>query len=304
MHLTVAICTHNRDALLRRTLESLSQMTGAADVSWEVIVVDNASTDDTPSMIADFRDSLPLRPVYEPATGLSHARNAAVREATGDYILWIDDDVIVDRGWLSAYADAFARWPDAAFFGGPIVPLFEGQPPPWLPRAMRHVGNAYAALDFGPEPRVLGAGALPYGANLVIRLSDQRRHPYDVRLGRTGTRLLAGEEWAVLHSLLAEGASGRWVPGARVHHIIPPSRQTIRFLRRYYMGNGASDAIMRAHDGERRLFGRPRWAWREAVSQEVAYRLRRLYASPEVWSEHLRRSSVAWGLLRLPVSRA
>jgi glycosyltransferase involved in cell wall biosynthesis len=278
-------------------------MTVAPGVSWEIVVVDNASTDATASTIAGFRHVLPLRPIHEPATGLSHARNAAVREATGEYILWIDDDVIVDRGWLNAYADAIARWPDATFFGGPITPLFEGQPPPWLARALRHVGNAYAALDLGPEPRVLNDGALPYGANLVIRLSDQRRHPYDVRLGRTGQRLLAGEEWAVLYALLAEGARGRWVPGATVQHIIPPARQTIGYLRRYYIGNGASEAITRSSDGEPQLFGRPRWAWREAVSQELAYRVRRLYASPEVWSRHLRRSSVAWGLLRLPIAR-
>jgi glucosyl-dolichyl phosphate glucuronosyltransferase len=298
MRLTVAICTHNRSKLLARTLESLTRVAVPPGATWEVVVVDNASTDATPATIRRFETSLPLRPVMEPRTGLSHARNAAIDAAGGEYIIWIDDDVIVDRRWMAAYREAFSRWPTASFFGGPIVPLFEGAPPSWLGRAMRHVGAAYAALDLGRDPRVFDEETLPYGANLVIRLADQRRHLYDARLGRKGSTLLAGEEWAVLHALLAEGATGRWVPGAKVHHVIPPGRQTIRYLRRYYRSNGASQALVSSATGERQLFGRPRWAWREAVAQELAYRLRRLYAPPDVWSEHLKRSAFAWGLLR------
>jgi hypothetical protein len=75
----------------------------------------------------------------------------------------------------------------------------------------------------------------------------------------------------------------------------------VRFLRRYYMENGMSLALTRSASGERTMFGRPRWAWREAVLQELAYRARRAYAPADVWSVHLRRASVAWGLLRVPV---
>jgi glycosyltransferase involved in cell wall biosynthesis len=298
MLLSVAICTHNRAPLLRRTLDSLAGVAIPPDVTWEVIVVDNNSNDKTPSVVLAFHEALPLRSVVEPRVGLSSARNTAVRKSHGDYILWIDDDVLVDPGWLRSYAEAFRRWPDAAFFGGPIAPLFEGDPPPWLRDALGQIGNAYAARDLGADERRLDGWTLPFGANMAVRAAEQRAHPYDARLGRRGSMLYAGEEAAVLQALLAEGAEGRWVPSARVQHIIPEARQTLRYLRRYYVGNGASWALVRPNGNERMLLGRPRWVWREAVQQEAAYRLRRLYAPPAVWSEHFRRSSVAWGMLR------
>jgi glycosyltransferase involved in cell wall biosynthesis len=298
---TVAICTRNRSPALERTLRSLAEVALPPSLSWEVLVVDNRSEDDTGNVIAGASRVLPLRAIAESRIGLSHARNAAIGEARGEYMLWIDDDVLVDRDWLRAYHDAFRAWPDAAFFGGPIVPAFEGTPPSWLQPALPNVDNAYAARDLGNSPVPLTRETLPFGANFAVRADVQRRYPFDPELGRRDTALSAGEEWAVLEAMLADGASGRWVPGARVQHVIPVERQSVRYLRRYYMENGMSLARTRDATGERTLFGRPRWAWREALIQELAYRARRTYASANVWSVHLRRASVAWGLLRAPL---
>ncbi len=300
MLVTVAICTRNRSRALERTLRSLAAISIPPSLEWEVLVVDNGSGDDTRSFIARLSDMLPLRIIFETRIGLSHARNRAIAEAHGDYILWIDDDVLVDSEWLRAYHDAFRAWPDAAFFGGPIVPAFEGTPPRWLQLALPHVDNAYAARDLGNVAVPLTRDTLPFGANFAVRADEQRRYRFDPALGRRDATLSAGEEWAVLEAMLAGGASGRWVPGARVQHVISAERQTVRYLRRYYVGNGMSLARTRSAPGERMLLGRPQWAWREAVLQELAYRVRRAYASADVWSVHLRRASVAWGLLRVP----
>ena len=300
MLVTVAICTRNRCDALERTLRSLAAVVVPAGLSWEILVVDNGSSDETMGTIAKLATALPVRALVEPRVGLSHARNAAVAAARGEYILWIDDDVLVDSQWLAAYHDAFSEWPHAAFFGGPIVPLFEGDPPPWLTRALPHVGNAYAAIDLGSAPVALNESTLPFGANLVVRMAEQRQCAYDPALGRRDTLMYAGEEWAVLQELLRRGASGRWVPAARIRHVIPAARQSVRYLRRYYTGNGFSLSRHRHVPGEKTLFGRPRWAWREAVTQELAYRVRRLYAPSDVWSPHLKRASIAWGLVRTP----
>jgi glycosyltransferase involved in cell wall biosynthesis len=297
---TVAICTRNRCRALERTLQSLATIVLPSSLSWEVLVVDNGSEDDTAKSVARFSDALPLRALVESKVGLSHARNAAITAARGEYILWIDDDVLVGTAWLSAYHDAFRTWPAAAFFGGPIAPEFEGTPPRWLQLAFPHVANAYAALDLGDTPIPLTLDALPFGANFVVRTEEQRRCAFDPALGRRDDLMYAGEEWGVLQALLASGASGRWIPGARVKHMIPAGRQSVRYLRRYYTGNAMSLARTRSVTGETMLFGRPRWAWREAVCQELAYRVRRVYASADVWSVHLRRASIAWGLLRSP----
>jgi len=298
---TVAICTRNRSRALERTLRSLAAAAVPPSLSWEVLVVDNSSADETPRVIANASDALLVRAVDERQIGLSHARNAAIREARGDYIVWIDDDVLVDAQWLRAYHDAFRARPEIAFFGGPIVPTFEGSPPAWLRLALPRVDNAYAARDLGAAPVALTRDTLPFGANFAVRSDVQRRYPFDPALGRRGTALSAGEEWAVLEAMLAGGESGQWVPGARVEHVISAERQSVRYLRRYYVENGMSLALTRRAPGERVLFGRPRWAWREAVLQELAYRVRRAYAPADVWSVHLRRASLAWGLLRVPV---
>jgi len=306
MLITVAICTRNRARALERTLMSLTALEPLVSSQWELLIVENGSSDDTAISLRKYAERLPSRVLVESRIGLSHARNRAIAEARGDYIVWIDDDVIVDAEWLRAYEDAFLAWPEAAFFGGPITPVLEGTPPHWLELALPHVDNAYAARDLGNAPVALTRETLPFGANFVVRTEEQRRHPFDPELGRRDSALFAGEEWDVLEALLAEGASGRWVPRAGLRHVIAAERQSVRYLRRYYLGNGMSLARTRSAKGEKMWLGRPRWVWREAVTQELAYRARRLYASADVWSVHLRRASIAWGLLRVPahVTRA
>src|SRR6266850_5965612 len=132
MLVTVGICTWNRAALLREALGSLTRLAVPPRLEWEVLVVDNGSTDDTPSVVAELGVAIPIRCVFERAPGLSNARNRCVREARGAYILWTDDDVIVDPGWLRAYVRAFQEHPASAVFGGPVRARFEGTRPAWL----------------------------------------------------------------------------------------------------------------------------------------------------------------------------
>src|SRR5438270_7390140 len=99
MFLTVALCSWNRSELLRKTLEQFTHLEPDKGLDWELIVVDNNSTDDTPNVLAEFVARLPLRALREPAPGKSNAANLAVREARGEYILWTDDDVLVAPDW-------------------------------------------------------------------------------------------------------------------------------------------------------------------------------------------------------------
>jgi glycosyltransferase involved in cell wall biosynthesis len=129
---TVAICTFNRAESLRRTLDSLAVMRVARDLAWELIVVNNNSTDHTDAVIAEYRHRLPMRREFEPRPGLSNARNRAIAAARGEYIVWTDDDVVAGAGWLAAYAEAFRRWPDAVVFGGRIKPRYEPPVARWV----------------------------------------------------------------------------------------------------------------------------------------------------------------------------
>src|SRR5262245_54910979 len=128
MMLSLCICTYNRNESLRRTLDSVRCMRGL-DMLAELLIIDNNSTDATAETAEAFIRELPIRRVLERAQGLSHARNRAIREFRGDLLLFTDDDVLLDANWLSAYALALSRYPTAQYFGGRILPHWDGKPP-------------------------------------------------------------------------------------------------------------------------------------------------------------------------------
>jgi glycosyltransferase involved in cell wall biosynthesis len=250
--LSVVICTRDRARSLAAALTSLTRAAAPIAATWELIVVDNGSRDTTAAVIAAFRDRLPIRAALEREPGLARARNTGVAAATGDWIVWTDDDVTVSPGWLRAYESAFERHPEAAFFGGPIAPRLDGDPPAWLARTAHLVRSAYAGLDLGSEEMILRGtpGMLPYGANLAIRGREQRRFRFDPGLGRAPGRVtLGGDETDVLRRIVAAGGTGVWVPAAAVEHRIGPERQTAAYLRAYYRSAGAGHARRRAERG-------------------------------------------------------
>lgn len=295
--LTVAICTWNRAALLAETLEQLVCLTIPPSVEWELLVVDNNSTDTTPSVLAGFRDRLPLRPLREPRQGKSYALNRAIDEARGHYILWTDDDILVDPGWLAAYHAAFLRWPEAGVFGGPIHPLFEGTPPSWLSRVFPDswVARAYGARMLGDEPLPLSDELPPFGGNMAVQRDLQLR--FEPWRGPRGSHYLPGEETAMFLAMLRAGCHGWYVPDARVRHVVPRSRQTTAHLRRYAQGFGESLGRTADLPQVRTLLGKPLFMIREAIAAEARYRWRRLTAPPQVWVRDLGRAGVCWGKL-------
>jgi glucosyl-dolichyl phosphate glucuronosyltransferase len=305
MYLTVAICTWNRSALLEQALKQMTQLIIPGTVKWELLVVNNNCTDATDEVIASFTSSLPIRRVFEPTPGQSNARNAAVREAKGEYILWTDDDTKVDPNWIQVYAEAFQQSPLAVIFGGPVRPLFAVSPPPWLERVWPLVAGAYAMRDLGSEPlRFDGRERMPFGANFAVRLDEQRRHLYDAELGLKPGGNLRCEEVVLVRTLLEAGYEGWWVPQASVLHYIPAERMTTHFLRQWYSGYGQYLAMTEPPWHGPTLFGRPRWLWRRTVTVEITYWIKRLTSKPEIWIEHLINAaktrgalSADWGVL-------
>lgn len=307
MRFTVAICTWNRAELLDPTLERLTQLDVPADLDWELVVVDNNCTDHTSRVLSEYESRLPLVRTFEPKPGLSNARNRAVAVASGEFIAWTDDDVLVDPGWLTSYRGAIEAHPGAAFFGGPVEPWFEGTPPAWLRDNFGAVANAYAVRELSQEPfRFTAArGRLPFGANYVVRRDVQASHPYDPDLGRRPGSMVGDEETTVLKALIDEGAEGWWVPGARVRHFIPTGRQSVGYLRGYYEGQGEVAADGLSPRGRFALGGRPGWMWKEAALAELSYRFERALRPAERWIPALKRAAFLRGRLRgaSPVDR-
>lgn len=295
MHITVAICTWNRASLLAQTLTAMTAVRVPEHTTWELLVVDNNSTDGTAATVASFEGRLPIRRLFEPKPGLSNARNLAITGASGEYLLWTDDDVLVEPSWLEAYVAAFIRRPAAGFFGGVIRPWFPNDPPEWLRRGFGHVASAYAAQDHGPEEVRLSDGRVPFGANMAFRIQEQRAFPYNPSLGPAHGTAIRGDETDVFHRMQARGIEGWWVPQAVVRHYIPPERQSIAYLREYYMGYGQYLAQTAAPSSGPRLFGKPRWMWRSVLENEARYRYGRLFGPPEQWVLSLKLASVTWG---------
>jgi glucosyl-dolichyl phosphate glucuronosyltransferase len=297
MRLSVAICTYNRAQLLANTLDHLRRLNVPAGCSWELLVVANACTDATLDVLSGFAGRLPLHVIHERRPGLSHARNAAVAVATGDYVLWTDDDAWVDRKWMEQYVDAFRTRPYAAFFGGPIDLELEPTPPPWLVEVLPVVGTAFARRNLGGVAFQLDYGALPYGANMAIKTTAQRRHQYDPRLGRGRGGVGVGEETDVLYRLLAAGEVGWWVPGARVTHFIPRARQTWRYLKAHWKAQGRAEATELVIPGPR-LLGRALPLWQVAIQAQFTYALARVTQSPVGWVAAMANAHRSWARLR------
>jgi len=262
MRVTAIICTWNRASLLRETLTCFERLDVPPALDWEVIVVDNNSTDDTSSVLDAFNGRLPLRKAFEGQPGKSRAANLAVRMATGDLLLWTDDDVRVSAGWLRAYADAAVAHPDASWLGGPVEPWFASEPPTWIARNIASLWEPYALVDHGANDGPLHQQAI-VGANFGLRAAVAREFPFNERIGPTGHAALRGEETELLGRLRRAGLHGWWVGDARVKHYISAERLTYKYIAHWYTGLGVGIARSNGTFDGARLFGYPRWALRQ-----------------------------------------
>jgi glycosyltransferase involved in cell wall biosynthesis len=283
MDIAVAICTWNRAELLRQTLESLTHLTVPEWVQWSVLVVNNNSTDNTDAVAREFRSRLPLSIVLESRPGLPIARNTALDRATGDLVIYIDDDVLIDPQWLRHFAEAARRHPDAVAFGGPIEPWFPEMPDPLLAEAFPNLKNGFCGLDHGPEEIVLEMSQEIFGANMAFSKSAMGEHRFDPQVGHAGKLMMLGDETILLRKLQGQGKQVIWVPGMRLKHYVDPKRMRLPYLLTYYGGVGRGHA--RVYGGtngsknEREAAtwkGVPRWVIRNRAQHRLLALVARL----------------------------
>jgi hypothetical protein len=218
-------------------------------------------------------------------------------------VVWTDDDVLVDRHWISAYAEAFRRWPDVALFGGKIIPLFEEPMPDWLRECWTQVDGAYAFRDFGDDPLPITPLRDPFGANFAVRMQEQKLYPYNPTLG-IGARIPTAEESDVIARMLEDGLCGYWVPAAMVQHCIPRARQTLQYLSTHYRKHGWKYGWRRASQDHKpcgssgagsRLLGMPKKLLPQLIVRYFRYHLCRRTAPSRVWIQHFASYALARG---------
>ncbi|PYR14271.1 MAG: hypothetical protein DMF94_34585 [Acidobacteria bacterium] len=271
MRITIAICTFNRSALLRQCLDQMARMLVPPEVSLELLVVNNNCTDDTDAVLEEFAQTLPLRRVFEPAAGLSNARNAALAEATGEYILFTDDDVLVAESWLVEFMNGIRRYPHAAAIGGVIEPWFPCEPDPNLLRAFPELRTGFCGLDHNCPPGPLAPPATLYGANMAYRMAAIDGHRFNLLLGPTPDSSGAFDEVEFLERLRARGGEVIWWPAMTLRHYVDPSRMTRSYLLRYALHTGRISVVMGSLALARtEKQPPPRWLWRRCAETYLA----------------------------------
>ena len=225
---TLCICTHNRADLLAAALESAcsQQLSGA---EYEVLVVDNRSTDETAAVVQSFRERYhDLRCVLEGELGASSARNRGWREAKGEYLAYLDDDGVAPPGWLAQAAE-IVRQHNPPVFGGPFVSYYRTRPPAWYKDAY----GSWVPFDevrlMGPEDGSLCAG------NLFIRRSVlEQSGGFLPELGVRGEQGGFAEETELLIRLhrLFPGEYFVYHPGLRIQHLVRPEKWDLCWMAR------------------------------------------------------------------------
>jgi len=286
----IAICTWNRAALLRQTLESVCKLRIPEGCVWRVIVINNNSTDNTDQVLESFRKRLPLVTATEPEQGHTIARNLAVKLSTADLIMWTDDDVVVSEDWVWRTVEAADRFPEAAFFGGPIRPNFPAGQPDWIDANWETLRGCFAERDLGDNPVVLDKTCLPYGANFSVRGDIQRANTFSNALGRRGDSCVGEDELELMRRLCDQGMTGRWVHEAPVHHMITPERASAGYVGAYFAGQGR----ILASRGNSWTTSRTS-LWIQEYWHRVMYQLKRGITSSPVWLGHLARAGLAHG---------
>ncbi len=230
--ISAIICTHNRDSYLGTAIDSLLCQEFAMD--FDVVVVDNGSSDRTRLVVEQRANHPRLKYVFEPTIGLSVARNTGARVAKGEILAYLDDDAIACKSWLQALYLAYRNHPRLAIAGGKVSLLWpeHTQPPPWLSPGLAANLGAY---DLGDTIVYIDKPSLtPRGLNYSLRRSFLEEiggfHPY---LGRIGTKLLSNEELHITEIALQKGWQVAYLPEAHVlHHVAPERLKPSWFLNR------------------------------------------------------------------------
>jgi glucosyl-dolichyl phosphate glucuronosyltransferase len=248
MKCSIVIATYNRATDLADTLRSLARLESSGP--WEVIVVDNNSTDETRSIVESAQTAFPVPLAYsfEREQGRSAALNHGFGLAGGEIIVTTDDDVRVEPDWLTQIAGGFERL-DCDFVGGRVKPLWGAPPPRWLPDHGGPLWAVIALLDYGPVPLQFGK-RVPLGVNMAFRRAAlDRVGGFNVRIGRKAGTLLGQEvrEWCL--RARAAGLRGFYVPEIVVQHLISADRLTKSYYRRWFQWRGVSRALLYTETG-------------------------------------------------------
>jgi GT2 family glycosyltransferase len=268
--ISVVIATYNRARLLADCLESLREQ--SFETGDEVIVVDNASTDETAEVVERFARcfSTPVLTLLESEPGKTPALSAGISRASGTILALTDDDVCVGRGWIRTIRSRFAD-PDLVLLAGRIDPRWERPAPVWLELGCERYGRLSSPLGlvhYG-EAQPLGRRTA-LGGNVAIRRDVLSTvGGFAAHLGRARGTLLCGEDHELTQRIVASGYRAEYDPALCVRHWVPAERARLAYYLRWSFWSGVTTSLMDAENGGRgatSLRARvPKYLWKRAV---------------------------------------
>jgi glycosyltransferase involved in cell wall biosynthesis len=271
MDVSIVISTYNRCELLAGALRALLSQT-PADIAYEILVVDNNSTDRTRPLVQGMatQNAGRIKYLFEAKQGLSYGRNAGIAAAEAPIIAFTDDDVRVAADWVWHIKAGFEENPDIDFLGGRVVPRWPAEPPPWLTKAN---WSPLALLDYGDHPFYVDSGKqlCLIGANFAFR----RRAFEKVGLFKTDfQRIKDGigslEDHEILLRLWQVGSRGLYLPELVATAEIEPNRMEKQYHRRWHASHGRFYAALHSEEVERsklgKFFGVPAHFYRQALN--------------------------------------
>lgn len=269
MNISVILCTYNRGEGLTKTLESLAASDLPDSSTWEVLIVDNHSSDNTRAVAEVFCNRHPkyFRYLYEPRPGKSNALNSGIRDARGDILAFTDDDVTVEPSWLrNLTADLDGTvWSGA---GGRTLPEKGFSPPRWLPREGLYALAPLAVFDRGTSPGELTDA--PFGNNMAYKKALFEKHggfrnDLGPCAGSSNAQKSEDSEFGV--RVLAAGERLRYAPSAVLFHAVPPSRIQRKYFLNWWFDKARADIRIFGVEPNTRWFlaGVPLYLFRRIV---------------------------------------
>lgn len=232
--ISVIVCTHNRSKSILDTLQSLNEMDVPDEVNWEVLIVDNNSSDDTRIVVNKFiEDGHPyFKYIFEPNQGKTYALNHGINKAKGEMLAFTDDDAIVDKYWLKMIVETFKKY-DADCVGGKVMPIWLGARPEWLTDQLL---NVLAILDLGDSVYEFDWKSYDYmlfGVNFAFKKDFFLKNGlFNVKLGSIG------EDQEMFGRLSAIKGKAVYHPKIIVNHKITPERLQKSYFRKWHYVRG------------------------------------------------------------------
>jgi len=244
MRFSIIICTYNREKYIAGSLRAVCLQTFAHN-DFELLMIDNNSPDNTKNVFESVAAEYPevqMRYILETNQGISYARNRGIKEAWGDFIVFVDDDETIDNFYLEKLDNYLNNYPNAQLGATAVLPVYETQEPKWMSHFTKRLITGYYYK--GDKVKIVGAGDYPGTGHAIIKKDLFERYGYfNTELGRKAKSLLGAEDKDMFLRLIENNVACYYFPGIPIYHHIPEAKLTSDFFKRLTYSIGKSERI-------------------------------------------------------------